>query len=292
MRDGNEQAPRVTIFASTHPDFLIVFGTRVPQLSVVIPCYNAAPFIAATLESVLSQTFHDFEVLVMDDCSTDASRDVVRSIAARDPRVRLVELERNHGAPAAPRNAGVQVARGRWVAFLDADDLWHPAKVELQLRALADTGATMCSTEMRDFREERGLRWRDPGLRPRVERISWHKQLIKYRTPTSSIVADRALMLACPFNEDLSYKAREDTDCFIRVHEHMPYSIKLRHPLVYYRLQANQISGNKWRMVSRHLAMLQKYRRRTGVPLGGLAYVYTFTHFLASIWLRLIRGVL
>lgn len=263
-----------------------------PQLSVVIPCYNAAPFIAATLASVLAQSFRDFEVLVMDDRSTDASRDVVRSIAAGDPRVRLVELERNHGAPAAPRNAGVRAARGRWVAFLDADDLWHPAKLELQLRALAHAGATMCSTEMRDFRDARELRWREPGPQPRVERITWHKQLFKYRTPTSSIVADRALMLACPFNEDLSYKAREDTDCFIRVHEHMPYSIKLRHPLVYYRLQANQISGNKWRMVSRHLAMLQKYRQKSGASLGGLVYVYTFTHFLSSIWLRLIRGVL
>jgi teichuronic acid biosynthesis glycosyltransferase TuaG len=263
-----------------------------PQLSVVIPCYNAAPFIAMTLSSVLGQSFRDFEVLVMDDRSTDASREVVREMATRDSRVRLIELDRNYGAPAAPRNAGVRAARGRWVAFLDADDLWHPAKLELQLRALEETGAAMCSTAMCDFRNERGLRWRDPGPRPRIERITWRKQLLKYRTPTSSIVVDRELMLACPFNEDLSYKAREDTDCFIRVHEHMPCSIKLRHPLVYYRLQANQISGNKWRMVSRHLSMLQRYRQKSGAPLGGLAYVYTATHFVSSIWLRLVRGVL
>jgi teichuronic acid biosynthesis glycosyltransferase TuaG len=142
---------------------------------------------------------------------------------------------------------------------------------------------------MRDFRDEREIVVVPPPVQPRIERITLTQQLLKYRTPTSSIVARRELLLRHPFNEDLSYKAREDTDCFIRVHEDMPFSIKIAHPLVFYRQQASQISGNKWKMVARHLAMLKKYRFKSGQGLGVMAYVCTLTHFLASIYLRLLR---
>jgi glycosyltransferase involved in cell wall biosynthesis len=262
-----------------------------PLVSVVIPCYNSAATIGATVESVLRQTWSALEVIVVDDSSRDDTVAVVAARAAGDRRLRVVELPRNHGAPAAPRNLGTRAAAGAWVAYLDADDLWHPRKLELQMAALLSAGATMCSAQMKDFRDDAQVAWTDPGT-PRVEHVDFGMQLRKYRTPTSSIVIRRELMLAHPFNEDPSYKAREDTDCFIRAHEYMPYSLKIAHPLVLYRLQSSQISGNKLRMVKRHLMMLRKYRLKSGRALGPMAYVYTATHFTASIWLRLIRHTL
>jgi teichuronic acid biosynthesis glycosyltransferase TuaG len=263
-----------------------------PLVSVVIPCFNAVAYVGATIESVLRQSWNEVEVVVVDDKSTDMTAQVVAAIASRDARVRLIQLPRNHGAPAAPRNAGVAAARGEWVAFLDADDLWHPHKLELQMRALNAHGASMCSTRMKDFRDDDQIVFEPPPLLPPVERVTLKQQLVKYRTPTSSIVARRDLMRQHPFNEDPSYKAREDTDCFIRVHEDMPFSIKIVHPLVFYRQQADQISGNKWKMVGRHLTMLRKYRLKSGKGLGAMAYIYTFTHFLASIYLRWVRRML
>lgn len=257
-------------------------------VTVVVPCYNAVQFIGRTIESVLAQTYAKLELIVVDDRSTDNSVDLIRSYAQRDSRVRLIERAKNAGAPAAPRNTGVAAAQGRWVAFLDADDIWHPDKLRLQMQALRDHCATLCSTQMKDFRDEAEIVVTEPHD-PRIARITLTQQLLKYRTPTSSIVVDRELMLAHPFNEDLSYKAREDTDCFIRLHEYMAHSVKILHPLVFYRLQANQISGDKWKMVSRHFAMLRKYRMKTGEGLGLMAYVYTATHFLASIYIRMIR---
>lgn len=262
------------------------------HVSVIIPCFNAARFVGKTIESVLAQTYSNLELIVVDDKSTDESAAIVESYGQVDARVRLIRMPINAGAPAAPRNAGVVAAQGEWVAFLDADDLWHPRKLESQMQALNAYGALMCSTQMKDFRREDQVVLEPPPPSPRVERITLRQQLLKYRTPTSSIVAYRDLMLRHPFNEDLAYKAREDTDCFIRVHEYMPFSIKITHPLVFYRQQASQISGNKWKMVGRHLAMLKKYRLKSGKGLGVLVYFYTFTHFLASIYLRSIRKML
>ncbi len=261
-------------------------------VSVVIPCFNAAQFVDKTIESVLAQTHANFELIVVDDKSTDDSVRVVQSYVRTDPRVKLIQMPRNAGAPAAPRNAGVAIAQGEWVAFLDADDIWHPRKLEMQMRALAEHGVQMCSTQMKDFHDEREIVFAAPPEQPRIERISLTQQLLKYRTPTSSIVIRRDLICRHPFNEDLSYKAREDTDCFTRVHEYMPFSIKIAYPLVFYRLQASQISGNKWKMVGKHLAMLKKYRLKSGQGLGFMAYVYTFTHFFASIYIRSIRRML
>jgi len=261
-------------------------------VTVVIPCYNGARFIGRTIESVLAQTYAKLELIVVDDRSTDNSVELIKAFVQRDKRVRLIERARNAGAPAAPRNTGVAAAQAQWIAFLDADDIWHPEKLRLQMQALRDHDAALCSTQMKDFRDEAEIVIAEPPREPRIAQITLTQQLLKYRTPTSSIVARRDLLLAHPFNEDLSYKAREDTDCFIRLHEYMDHSIKIQHPLVFYRLQANQISGDKWKMVSRHFAMLRKYRLKSGEGLGLMAHVYTATHFLASIYIRMIRHML
>ena len=263
-----------------------------PLISVVVPCFNAEAFIGRTIESVLAQTYRRFELIVVDDKSSDASTQIVRFFELTDKRVRLISLQRNSGAPAAPRNAGVSAARGEWIAFLDADDLWHPSKLELQMASLRESGASMCSTGMKDFRDESDIVVIAIQSTLALKRITFRQQLLKYRTPTSSIMIKRSLMIQCPFNDDISLKAREDTDCFIRVHEFIPFSLKIDMPLVFYRQQTDQISGNKWRMIGLHLAMLKKYRLLTGAGLGLMVYVYTFTHFSYSIYLRWIRRTL
>ena len=113
---------------------------------------------------------------------------------------------------------GVTAARGEWIAFVDADDIWHPKKLACQMQALADTGAMFSSTEMLDFKDEGALQFTEPrGVA--VERISFMKQLVKFRTPTSSVVVRKDLVLRYPFNEAMSFKAREDLDCWLHCHD-------------------------------------------------------------------------
>jgi glycosyltransferase involved in cell wall biosynthesis len=111
------------------------------SISVIIPAYNAESFIAETLNSVLTQTHRDLEVIVIDDGSTDQTPKIIEKIAREDARVCLV-LQQNAGVAAA-RNAGIRVAKGEWLAFLDADDIWHPEKLEKQLLCFQKSDKTV-----------------------------------------------------------------------------------------------------------------------------------------------------
>lgn len=113
----------------------------VPAVSVVIPAYNRVHCVAAAVESVFTQTFRDFEIIAVDDGSSDGTHEVLRSFG---DRIRLIRQE-NHGVSSA-RNTGVRVARGKWIAFLDSDDRWHPDKLERQIAALEKYSAKICFT--------------------------------------------------------------------------------------------------------------------------------------------------
>jgi glycosyltransferase involved in cell wall biosynthesis len=111
-----------------------------PAVSVITPVWNAAATLAAAVASVEAQSVADWEMLVVDDGSTDGSRALAADLARRDARIRPLGLPGNRG-PAAARNAGIGAARGRFLAFLDADDLWHPEKLAVQLGYMAREGA-------------------------------------------------------------------------------------------------------------------------------------------------------
>lgn len=102
-------------------------------VSIIMPCHNGAKTVADAIRSVQSQTFPDWELIVIDDSSTDGSAEVVQRIAGEDPRILLLRNERPTGLPATPRNLGIAAARGRFIAFLDCDDEWLPTKLARQI---------------------------------------------------------------------------------------------------------------------------------------------------------------
>jgi succinoglycan biosynthesis protein ExoO len=104
-----------------------------PKVSVIMPAFNASKTIVRSIDSALSQTMDDLEVIVADDRSTDGTPELVRTHYRADPRVRVIEMERN-GGPSAARNAAMDVAGGEWLAILDADDAWLPERIDTLLR--------------------------------------------------------------------------------------------------------------------------------------------------------------
>jgi len=107
-------------------------------VSIIMPSYNTSRFIEETINSVLSQTYSDWELLIVDDCSSDDTDDVVQPFLA-DGRIRYLKNERNSGA-AVSRNRALREAKGKWIAFLDSDDLWMPEKLEKQIEFMKKNG--------------------------------------------------------------------------------------------------------------------------------------------------------
>lgn len=139
-------------------------------VSIITPTYNCGRFIAETIESVLEQSYPDWELIISDDCSTDDTVEIVRSYQAGDPRIRYIRNERNSGA-AVTRNAALREARGRWIAFLDSDDLWRPRKLERQLRFMVENGYAFSYTQYAECDEDGVLK---PGF------ISGPKHVSRY----------------------------------------------------------------------------------------------------------------
>jgi glycosyltransferase involved in cell wall biosynthesis len=215
---------------------------REPLVSAVIPAYNAARTLRAAVESVLLQTVRDIEVIVVDDGSEDDTAEVARAIS--DPRVTLVS-QANLGASAA-RNAGIRSAHGRYVAFLDADDLWLPDKLARQLALLRSRpdvhavhcGATYVDDELRVLSVHKCRPWRDALLD-----VLLFENLAAF---PSTLLGKREKLEQRGF--DTSLVMHEDWDMAIHAARHWNLQ-PVESPLTLYRVHR----GNRSRDVERHV---------------------------------------
>lgn len=112
------------------------------KVSIITPSYNSAKYISETIESVLSQTYNNWEMIIVDDMSSDNSNEIIGEYIKKDSRIRLITLESNSG-PAIARNRAIKESKGRYIAFLDSDDVWHPMKLEKQLDFMKTNGLSI-----------------------------------------------------------------------------------------------------------------------------------------------------
>jgi glycosyltransferase involved in cell wall biosynthesis len=215
---------------------------RAPTVSVVMPTYQRPTYLARAIESVLAQTFDDFEVIVVDDNDADTDfRDETRALMRHfesDGRVTTVEHPRNRGISAA-RNSGIAQARAPFIAFLDDDDAWLPEKLARQLEvfdsAARDVAVVTCGWTIRNesgqvIREER------PRLRGRVLE---HLALNRIGPPSAAVCRTDAVREIGGFDESLRY--REDTDFYLRLAQHFRFDF-VDMPLVDYLQHAGSVS--------------------------------------------------
>lgn len=209
-----------------------------PAVSIVIAAYNAERWIEETLERVLAQTYQDFEIVVADDDSTDRTADIVEQYSSP---VRLVRREENGGSAAA-RNTGIRAARGRYVAFLDADDLWLPEKLQRQMQILeAHPEVDWCYTDALIIDAESGeARFRAGRANVLREGNVLRPLLMANFIPFSSILArTEALEAIGGFNESPLHRISEDWDFCLRMAGHAPVRC-VRAPLVRKRQHRRQ----------------------------------------------------
>ncbi len=182
--------------------------------SVIIPTYNRRELLHQAIESVLLQTFDDFELIVVDDASTDGTRDLVSSLD--DPRIRYVLNDRNRGAAGA-RNTGIFGASGVWVAFLDDDDVWLPDKLAKQHARIQEVetavGLIYTGYAIYDFRRERVLSKMMPEKSGRLAQALLYQNVI---TGLSTVVVRRTLLRETG-GFDERFPARQDVELYVRL---------------------------------------------------------------------------
>ncbi len=218
-----------------------VSAASFPRVSIVVPAYNAAGVIAATIQSVLASTFTDFELIVLDDGSTDGTAEVVRSF--NDPRIRLTR-HANRGM-SATRNAGLRMSRSEFVALLDADDVWHPEKLALQVALLEQhPEVDLCFTEFQTWHGEPAEAFfaRRGDLRTEDRLTGWIYPLMvltNFTLPSSVLYRRRLADRLGPFRcED---HQTDDWEYFTRA-SRLTRVAKLSTPLVLYRQSASSLS--------------------------------------------------
>lgn len=267
--------------------------TANPKVSVIVPVWNAEKYISVTLSSIRDQDFADIEVLVVDDCSTDRSSEIIASFVNSDPRFKYLKSPSNFGGPAGPRNLGLDMAKGEFIAFCDADDIWVPHKLSVQIEALGITRAPMICSMVCDFSDENELPiFAKPISNPSFKEISRTQLRIKNWIALSSVIVRKsAINTAGRFNTDRSYIAVEDYDMWMRLSRNGNRLFRLSSPLVHYRKLPTSISADKIMMVRKALNVIGADYEARGI--GRLFTMVKPIHWVlyiaSSAWMRAVR---
>lgn len=231
-------------------------------VSIIMPTYNSAPFIAESVQTVLDQTYPHWELLIVDDASTDNTAEIVRPFL-EDTRIRYECLVQNSGAAVA-RSRALELASGDYVAFLDSDDLWHPEKLERQLSFMRQMTAsgTPCYFTATAYTQidDNGNSLHRANYPPK--RVGyWKMLLLSDPIGNSTVMYDRRRFgdLTVP-----PIKKRNDFALWLKALRGGDYCYGLDEHLMQYRVRSNSLSANKLKLAKYHW---QLYRHIENLPI-------------------------
>ena len=229
------------------------------KVSIIVPNYNGSKYLDDAIKSVLNQTYTDWEMIIVDDCSTDDSVEIIKGYIANSDRIRLIALKNNNGRPSIPRNIAIRDAEGDYIAFLDSDDIWHSKKLELQISIMEEKNLDFSATELKMFH---GINKIETGMKKdiniencKVWKIDHSRLLLKDVLPTSSVIVKKTIINNLFFNEDSKYKAIEDYLMWLNILKTHQYCGKINQELLFYRLSETSISKSKFDMFKKHIIL-------------------------------------
>lgn len=223
-----------------------------PLISVVIPVYNAEKTIRETIESVLNQTFTDFEIIVINDGSQDATVEIVSSI--KDPRLKVFSYP--NAGQAIARNRGISHAVGEFISFLDADDLWTPDKLEAQLKALKENPQAAVAYSWTNYIDESSKFLRQ-GSYVSVSGDVHKNLLVVNFVENGSNPLIRAKALADVGGFDASVTPAEDWDMWLRLAARYQF-VAVPSPQILYRVSATSSSANVFKLEAGCLPTIER----------------------------------
>ena len=207
-------------------------------ISIITPLYNAEDYIGRTIESVRSQTYPHWEMIIVDDCSTDRSRELVRQFMAEDERIRLVELKQNSGTGIA-KNKALEHVNGKMIAFVDSDDWWLPEKLEKQLKFMKENNYPISFTAYRMVNADGTIETKTVNV---LESLNLEQYLRNTLIGFSTSMIDAGIVGDIGF---MDLRSREDTQLWITLLKKGFTAYGLNEVLVKYRVHNRSITANK-----------------------------------------------
>lgn len=225
-------------------------------VSIITPAYNAERFIGETIESALKQTYANWEMIIVDDCSQDETVSIVKKYMERDNRIRLVELEKNSGSAIA-RNTAMDHAKGRYFAFLDSDDLWLPEKLEKQVAFMESKNIAFSFTRYERVRED----GTETGMISKVPPVVTYEDLMK-----QCVIGCLTVMLDREKIGELrmvNIRTRQDYAFWLKILRNGFLAYGLPEILAHYRLVENSISSNKVQAAKRNWYVYRQIEKQS-----------------------------
>lgn len=237
-----------------------------PLVSIITPTYNSSKFIIQTVQSVLNQTFDNFEHIIVDDCSTDNTWDILLELQKKDSRIKIERMRENSKA-ALTRNHGIKLAKGKYIAFLDSDDLWEPNKLEIQVQFMQNT---QCAFSFSNYRmiDEDG---KDLNRLVKCPKVISYKDLLKNTTIGCLTVMLDTEKLGKPIMPNLQ---PEDTALWLKILRKGEKAYCIQEVLASYRIVKNSASSNKIKVAKK---MWKVYRESEN--LSFIPSLWNFSHY-------------
>ncbi len=245
-----------------------------------MPSYNVARFIARSIESIMSQTYPHWELLIVDDNSTDGTQQVVASYASRDVRIQLFTLKENSGTGSA-RNYAIERARGRYIAFCDSDDCWLPAKLEKQLQIMREKDCALSYTSYFTCSETGELN----GIIMAPPRLTLTD--IKHDNKIGCLTA---IYDTCKCGRVLmpTMRKRQDWAFFLTIMKTHPVAYGIHLPMAVYRVRDFSVSSSKFSLIKYNA---QVYREVFGYSCLH-SYAYLFSIFMPTYFSKCMQSVI
>lgn len=246
-----------------------------PLISIVTPVFNAEKFLAETIESVRAQTYKNWELLLVNDGSKDNSLKIAKEYAKKDKRIKVYSIE-NSGAAVA-RNTGIEKAKGDYICFIDADDLWKKEKLEKQLNFMQEKKCAFSFTGY-EFANEKG----EPnGKVVNVPEKITYKQALKNTTIwTSTVMLNMNILTKDDIYMPL-VKRGQDTATWWKILKRIEYADGLDNSLSYYRRPAKSLSSNKLKALKRTWNLYRNIEK-----LNFVHSLYYFTNYILNAIIR------
>jgi teichuronic acid biosynthesis glycosyltransferase TuaG len=225
-------------------------------VSIITPTYNSADFIEATVESIQKQTYTHWELIITDDGSSDDTMGILEKIASEDSRIRLEQLSQNSG-PAIARNTGIKKAKGSYLTFIDADDIWFPEFLESSINTIKSSGCPFVFSSYKRM---------DEALKPLYPDF-----IVPEKVTYADILKSNAISCLTAFIhlEKLGKKympnirKRQDMGLWLQYLKETPFAIGIQTPLAIYRIRKNSLSRNKWALVKYQWDFYRKVEKLT-----------------------------